>query len=568
VLRMDQPQVFYTYEWALAVCRAYREVLPPNIFLAYDSTDKLCGVAALAVANRSRRASFLCSTTADYCDFISDPQDRRALVHAVIAELHGMRIRDINFANLPADSVTVAALEDMQVSQKYHRFSRTGYICTQVDLKSLERYPDGTVVLPRRKMVRRSLNVFSRENPVWLDHSASSEALDVVLPKFMQAHVARFLYTGRISNIARNERRVFLTELANLLAEQGWIALSRLMSGDRPLAWNYGFHFHGSWFWYQPTFDNDLEKHSPGFCLLAKLIEHAATDPSTQVVDLGLGSEEYKDQFANSTREILYTTLRRSLVKHWREIARYRAAEWIQRRPALEDKARGLVGAARRLGDRFQTQGLLSTIRSLGSRVWDLVWSRSEVALYQWSAPQESYPAELQSLHWDQLATAAMQYSDDPATLDYLLRSAARLRRGKEKGYALVDKSGSVLHIAWVGDFQDFFLAELNSSIEAPNANCSMIFDCWTPVAMRGQGYYARTIAEIARGLQEHGKQAWIFSATTNVASTRGVEEAGFRRMYSLVRTRLLGRQWIRRQNSDLEFSEPQVRISSQDPAA
>ena len=73
VERVDQPQVFYTYEWALAVQRAYSATLRPLIFLAYDEQASLSGVAALATTRAGDQASFLCATTGDYCDFLSLP---------------------------------------------------------------------------------------------------------------------------------------------------------------------------------------------------------------------------------------------------------------------------------------------------------------------------------------------------------------------------------------------------------------------------------------------------------------------------------------------------------------
>jgi CelD/BcsL family acetyltransferase involved in cellulose biosynthesis len=109
-----------------------------------------------------------------------------------------------------------------------------------------------------------------------------------------------------------------------------------MMSGDKPLAWNYGFQFRGTWFWYQPTFDSDLERYSPGFCLLAKIVEEAADNPAMSMVDLGLGAEEYKDRFANQSHETLYVTLRASLTQHMWEILRYRTAELIRKSPRLE----------------------------------------------------------------------------------------------------------------------------------------------------------------------------------------------------------------------------------------
>src|SRR5690348_15290697 len=144
-------------------------------------------------------------------------------------------------ANLPADSSTVSVIAKHGARHGYHTFLRTGYVCARVLLSSLERRGDDKPVLPRKKMLRRFLNAMGREDPVRLDHARSKDEVETVLPKLIQAHVARFLVTGRISIMARPERRMFLTQLANLLSESGWVVLTRMMSGERVFAWNYGF---------------------------------------------------------------------------------------------------------------------------------------------------------------------------------------------------------------------------------------------------------------------------------------------------------------------------------------
>ena len=343
VQRIDRPQVFYTYEWSLAVQRAYQETLRPLLFLGYDAGDQLCGLASLA-ADSKGVVSFLCATTGDYCDFLSLPADKAVLVAGVLGELRKQGFRSITLTNLTADSDSVAVLQQCALASGYRCFARTAYVCAQVSLTKLERRPgESKPVLPRRKMVRRSLNAMGRESPVRLEHARTWEEIGPILPQFVQAHVARFQATGRVSNLASPQRRLFLEELTKLLAEPGWVALTRMMSGENALAWNYGFQFHGSWFWYQPTFDSALEKFSPGFCLLSKLVEEAADKPEFNLVDLGLGAEEYKERFANQTRETLYVTLRASRMKHLQEILRYRAAETIRTSPKLEGGVRAVI---------------------------------------------------------------------------------------------------------------------------------------------------------------------------------------------------------------------------------
>jgi hypothetical protein len=540
---LDRPQVFYTYEWSLAVQRAYHASLQPLLFLAYDSQESLCGIAALASHGERSEASFLCATTGDYCDFLCSPEHRHAFAAAVLAELRKMGIGDLTLTNLPADSGTLQAIQEAGRQSGYHYFVRTAYVCAQVLLETIERRPGGnTPVLPRKKMVRRFLNAMGREAPVHLDHAQSWDKIEPLLPAFTQSHVARFLMTGRISNMVRHERRGFLEELARLLAESGWITLTRLAAAAKTYAWNYGFKFRDTWFWYQPTFDSDIEKYSPGFCLLAKIIEEAATNPAWKVVDLGLGAEEYKDRFTNQSRRTLYVTLRTSAAQHTREMLRYSASRVVTASPVVEKVFRAGAARVRRFNEEIGREGWSAMAARLPKRLRESLWSEEEVFFYEWcgAAPSASGVNTLKALDANQLATAAMQNEDDAETLAYLLRSASRLRARDAEGFALVDAQGRFLHFAWITAFDGFYLSELNAKVDAPSPSSVMLFDCWTPLAMRGHGHYAETVTLIAERVRKDGKAPWIFSAARNVSSVRGLEKSGFRRRYSLVRHRTL----------------------------
>jgi len=557
---MNQPQVFYTYEWSMAVYRAYGNVRPPLLFFAYDSSDMLCGVAALAFEPLTDSACFLCSTTGDYCDFISEPADREIFLQAVLEQLDRLGINRIILANLPADSNSIAALKASSALQKFHRFATTAYVCTQVNLASLERRSNGSLVLPRKKMVRHSLNALGRDTPVRFDNARTIDAVQSVLPEFMKAHVIRFLYTGRVSNIAREARRVFLTELAQLLSDRGWIVISRMLSGNKTVSWNYGFCFQGSWFWYQPTFDSQLEKYSPGFCLLIKLIEEAATNPELQMLDLGLGAEEYKNRVANQTRRTLHVTMNKSLVRHCRDIVRYGIGQTVHRLTILDACARKLQNRLLGLRKHIRARGIGSTLSHIAQRVRDMFWSKREVLFFEWFGSvgdERSDQFELRQLGWSELGDAVMQYSEDPLTVEYLLRAASRLRSGLGRGYCLTDKKGNFLHFAWSTAFQEFYISELKQTFSSPGES-TIIFDCWTPPTRAGQGHYSRALAAIAKKLAQEGQRPWISGVRTNVPSIRGIERAGFHLQYQVVRKCRLGWKTLTRETP----SSTQVRIT------
>ena len=121
-----------------------------------------------------------------------------------------------------------------------------------------------------------------------------------------------------------------------------------------------------------------------GFCLLAKLIEESADDPAFNIVDLGLGAEEYKERFANQTRETFYVTLRNSVARHAREILRYRAAEVIKSSPWLEQAIRAAIMRVRELWESVGRDGLAVTLRRRVKQAGAFFWSEEEILCFEW----------------------------------------------------------------------------------------------------------------------------------------------------------------------------------------
>jgi len=370
-------------------------------------------------------------------------------------------------------------------------------------------------------------------------HLTTWEAIEPVLPGFNVAHVARFLARGRISNIVSSQRRAFLSELARLLSQAGWLVLSRMLLADRPIAWNYGFQFQGSWFWYQPTFDTAHERVSPGYCLLSEIISEACDRAEMQVVDLGLGEEGYKERFANSARSTLHAHLTRSLVRHTREILRYRAGRAVKIVPGAESAVRHVLGYMGRARGIFAEGGIRVFAERIQKRATSWIKGREEVVFYRCedrSVQQRSWEGmNLRPINLETLAGAAMSYEDEADTLSYLLRSTERLQAKTSQGFALFKEECIPVHFCWVDDFEGFEMEELKTRLRAPSSNAAMIFDCWTPRSQRGCGFYGIALSLVAHHISESGKEPWIFSAATNRLSRLSIERAGFKRKYSMI---------------------------------
>jgi CelD/BcsL family acetyltransferase involved in cellulose biosynthesis len=349
-LQMERPEVFYTCEWGLAVQAAYRASLKPLLLLGYEG-DELVGVASLAADSAGKNLSFLAATSADYCDFLSAPLRRGEFVAAVFAELRKTNAASITLANLPADSQTANALHETARKHGLHVYMRPAYLCSQVELGTGERRQELKAGMAGKKKLRRYLREMERTGPVTFVHLQSCEEIQAALPAFADAHVARFQVTGRVSSLATAERRLFLEELARRFDGRAVVTLSLLKIQDRPVAWNYGFQFHRSWFWYQPTFDSRQEENSPGHCLLSRIVVEACDMEGMDVVDLGLGAEGYKERFGNSTRQTLHVTVTTSWFRHVKEIVRYRAASALKQSPKVESAVRRILGRSQPAGD-------------------------------------------------------------------------------------------------------------------------------------------------------------------------------------------------------------------------
>ncbi len=342
VHQMECPEVFYTWEWATAVDRAYRSSLKPLLLLAYEG-DALVGVAALAT-DHAEQVSFLAGTTADYCDFICNCERRAEFIDSVFGELAKLHLPMLRLANLPADSTTSRVLKEGAGKHGYLVFSRPAYQCARITLGSADERQKVKQAVLKKKAFRYYLKGLEKKGPVAVDHLTEWNAVRENLPGFVEAHVARFRAGGRNSNLAGPERQAFLGELAELLSGAGWFVLTRLLVGGEPVAWNYGFEFAGSWFYYQPTFSAAWREFSPGFCLLSKMVEQACDRPELHLLDLGLGEESYKDRFASGYRQTLHATVTNSSTVRLRETVRYHAASAVKSSPRLEHWLRRLVG--------------------------------------------------------------------------------------------------------------------------------------------------------------------------------------------------------------------------------
>jgi CelD/BcsL family acetyltransferase involved in cellulose biosynthesis len=556
VFRMERPEVFFTQQWALAASRAFSDSLCPLTFLVYES-GRLEGVAALAIHRESPdTAFFLTASTADYCDIVSTPETRAAVLAAVLDTMNQRSVRDIVLANVPAESHTLRAMTAAARAHSFHLHERHGYDCGVISLGDKEQRQAVLQSAMRKEREKRGLKKLGQLGPIrvahWSAEPWSAEPLETGLEPIFTAQISRFLTTNRLSPLLRPERRCFLMELGRLLGSAGWLKVSQLEVNGRPVAWNYGFRFSDSWFWYLPAFQIEYEESSPGSCLLRLLTEEACADSSVKRLDLGLGDEAYKERFSNAICSTRYVQLSKSMTRHLASVGRHWLAATSRKLPATDKQLRAGRDLFRSLQSRIGKTGAVAAATHALTRVKSSVVSEEEVAFFE--APpmkiSENESMTLSPLSWESIASAAMIYADDEQTLEYLARSAQRLKQGRAAGYclqgqglqerSLQGQGTQPSHFLWVDLYDGFHLSEIDSRLESSDPSAAMIFDCWTPVAQRGQGHYATAIRLAAAYLQKQPRQVWIFSAAKNESSLCGILKAGFVYRFSLARSRTM----------------------------
>lgn len=554
---METSEVFLTYQWALAASRGFQKHLSTLLFLMHEF-DQLVGVVALAINPQSpQTAFFLTSSTADYCDIVSTPANRRGVLIALLEEIKKIGISDIVLANLPADSATVQELPEVAGTGRFYLSSRLAYSCGVVQLEGKDQREKILETVTGKSREKRAMKRLTSLGSVKVIHLTEPEQIGASLESIISAQISRFLASDRVSPLVGPDRRAFLRHLSDLLSQTGWLKISQLEIDGQPAAWNYGFRFGGSWFWYLPTFRMEYEGVSPGSCLLRLLVEEGARDASLRLLDLGLGDEPYKDRFANTVRQTRYVHLSRGFPRYLVSASRQLLAIAASRFPRFANRLRGARSFCQRVTGRIQEVGFSTTAGQSIGRAVRSVASRDEVLLFESPELQAPNDPAIQfvPLNRGHLVEASVLNPTDAHTLRYLMRCAKRMDEKDTAGFVLQDEAGRPIHFLWICHYDGFYLSEINHKLEPFDSSAAMIYECWTPVADRGRAYYAHAIRQAAEQLRREHRTAWIFSHARNVSSWHGIVKAGFAYRFSLVRHSVLGRTVITRHETTATIS-------------
>lgn len=214
------------------------------------------------------------------------PADARKLLRATGKHLY-------RFTALPAEQ---------RLWRRYQRHTEGSAIVV------LEKYQHAST--SSNSNLGRKLRRLSREVGNWsFDIHCADRAVFEQLITWKRAHCVR---TGFPDLGADPSRLALLHDLFEARTPELRSHLSVLRAGDKVIAAHFGLLSERVWHWWYPSYDTEMERHSPGLLMLHQML---AIAPALNVewLDFGKGDESFKWQFANDKIDVatgtVYSTL-------------------------------------------------------------------------------------------------------------------------------------------------------------------------------------------------------------------------------------------------------------------
>lgn len=164
-------------------------------------------------------------------------------------------------------------------------------------------------------------------------------------------------------------------------------------------------------------------------------------------------------------------------------------------------------------------------------RVFGKLAFSPEVVFYFKDGPEERLAASVVELSWQDLELLRADRSRPWAT-----EIGDPSWFGSEGRLFAVQKHGDLVSFGWAKPSRSFHVGELGGVVEL-SAVALWIWACYTPPQFRGRGHYP-TLLEGIRCLTREANTV-IYCLSSNRASRRGIEKAGFGESFSLVSHRL-----------------------------
>lgn len=317
--------IFLTWEWQTTWWRHLGRRRGPLYLLAARQDGRLAGIIPLygTAEGGSQVLNVVgCIEVSDYLDLIVEARQEDAVYAAFLAWLSGPDAPAwelVDLCNLPAPSLAHSRLPEMAVAAGFQVEVLQEDVAPAIALPVPEHDGEGAVEeawerylvgldKKERHEIRRKLRRIEREAPdAQVRFITGADGLEQAMDDFIVLH--RFSRADKHAFMTE-EMQAYFRALAAVLAAAGWLQLSFLDVGDRPVATYFCFDYNNEILVYNSGYDPaGVPQLSPGWVLLARLIQHAIGLGRSRF-DFLQGNEDYKYRFGGTDMPIFRTLLR------------------------------------------------------------------------------------------------------------------------------------------------------------------------------------------------------------------------------------------------------------------
>ncbi len=305
------PNVFLRWEWISTWWRWFGANRRLHIVTASDG-DALVGVlplyesaAGLPYVARTRKLSFIGAggpTCPEYLGPIVHRDHLDAVTREFAEHLRSRRYRwdVIDFLDVPPDDPGTNALIRLLV-ETCATLSEPGQVCPYIELPrsydALMGRLSGHTRRRRKWQVRRAARECAAEMSV-LESAEAFAGAFAVMAALSASSRARL---GQPSPFDGSDWAGFHREVIREFSRSGIVKVHFLSFHGRPVAFIYGFLYHGKFCSFQTGFDGSEGKFSPGDVLHQMSFDHLIAEGVSEF-DFLRGAESYKTVFANGSR--------------------------------------------------------------------------------------------------------------------------------------------------------------------------------------------------------------------------------------------------------------------------
>jgi CelD/BcsL family acetyltransferase involved in cellulose biosynthesis len=283
------------------------------IVVARDG-DRLVGIAPLfrTVNKEGQPALMLLGSVevSDYLDVLAAPEDLLAFIDGLLAFLPGAELpewQSLDWFNILEDSPTLTALEQAAVRRGWRYQVEKNYHCPFIPLPGDWEAYLLTVDKKQRHEIRRKVRRLETSGTAsrWY-FVEDGGALEAEANAFMDLMAKDPEKAAFLTGAMRGQ----FMETIRCAFDEGCLRLAFLEIGGEKAAAYLSFDYLDRLWVYNSGLDRSLMDYSPGWVLLAYLLEWANTNGKTEF-DFMRGDEDYKYRFGAKDRFVVRAQVHR-----------------------------------------------------------------------------------------------------------------------------------------------------------------------------------------------------------------------------------------------------------------